>query len=580
MNLSIFTNPGLLIIAVIAFYLLAYRVVGRFLQREMQVDDARATPATEKNDGMDYVPTQPLVLFGHHFSSIAGAGPIVGPIIAGLAFGWGPALAWVVLGAVFVGGIHDFTSLMASVRHGGQSVGQVCRRYLNPAAYRMMLIFIWLAMIYVLIVFLDLTAASFAPPELADREQGGAVATASVSYIVLAVLFGVAIYRLKWSLGVASLVFVPLVFGAIWLGQSMPWTADRMPEMFGSAKNTWSAALIVYCFLASVLPVWIMLQPRDYLSSYLLVACLVGGVLGIVVSGFGGQLTIEYPVLTDMKHKDLGYLYPAMFITIACGAMSGFHSIVSSGTTAKQLACERHARPVAYGGMLTEGVLAVVALSTIMVMAKAPAGKAPTWIFGDGIGRFMQVFGLDPTVGATFGVLAVSTFLLTTLDTCTRLGRFIFEELTGLRGMAGRYLATAATLLVPSILVFVQVGDPAKPGAFIPAWKVFWPAFGATNQLLGALALMSVFAWLRHTGRRTWYVVAPMAFMAVTTLMALGQLVYVRLTPPINMVNGFVGVMSLLLAVMAVVLFGNTFWRMTTQSRSTVKSAEPAAETP
>lgn len=579
MNLSFLANPGILILAVIVFYLVAYRLVGRFLQRALQVDDARATPAMVKNDGMDYVPTQPLVLFGHHFSSIAGAGPIVGPILAGLAFGWGPALAWVVLGAVFVGGIHDFTSLMASVRHGGQSVGQVCRRYLNPAAYRMMLIFIWLAMIYVLIVFLDLTAESFAPAKVTDQQRGGAVATASVAYIVLAVLFGVAVYRLKWSLGAASLVFVPLVFGAIWMGLVMPWTADHVPALFGSAKNTWSVVLLVYCFAASILPVWIMLQPRDYLSSYLLVACLVGGVVGIVLGGFDGELSVEYPAFITIKDKSLGYLYPALFITIACGAMSGFHSIVSSGTTSKQLACERHARPVAYGGMLTEGVLAVVALTTIMVMAGAPTGKTPTLIFGDGIGRFVGVFGIDPTVGATFGVLAVSTFLLTTLDTCTRLGRFIFEELTGLRGVTGRYLATAATLIVPSILVFVEVEDPANPTSNIPAWKVFWPAFGATNQLLGALALMSVFAWLRHTGKRTWYVVAPMAFMAVTTLVALGQLVYVRLTPPVNMVNGFVGVMSLLMAVMAVMLFGNTFWRMFGRTPTRDASPEPVTET-
>jgi carbon starvation protein len=540
---------------VIVLFLAAYRIVGRYLERQLEVDDSRVTPATSKNDGMDYVPTKPAILFGHHFSSIAGAGPIVGPILAGLAFGWGPALLWIVLGAALVGGVHDFSSLMASLRHEGQSVGQVCKRYLSPLSYYLMLTFIWVAMIYVLIVFLDLTATSFAPAAAAAQEQGGAVATASMFYIALAVVFGFLVYRWNVPLSWASAVFVPLVFLAVWAGILMPWTAERVPALFGSAKNTWCAVLLAYCFLASILPVWVMLQPRDYLSAYLLVTCLVGGVAGVVASGLAGRLDVQYPVYIGFKDASLGYLYPAMFITIACGAMSGFHSIVASGTTSKQIACERDARPVAYGGMLTEGVLAVVALASVMVLAGKPAGLSPTMVFGNGIGTFVGVFGIDPKVGATFGVLAVSTFLLTTLDTCTRLGRFILQELTGLSGAAGRFVATAATLAIPAVLVFVQVKGE-------PAWRVVWPAFGATNQLLGALALLAVFAWLKHHGRRTVYVFVPMVFMAVTTMAALIQLISQKFAGNVTALDMFVGVVSLMLALLAVVLFGNTFWRL------------------
>lgn len=561
---------ALIILGSLAFFALAYRIVGRFLNRQLGVDPARPTPATTVNDGMDFVPTNPWVLFGHHFSSVAGAGPIVGPIIAGMAFGWGPALVWIVIGAALVGGIHDFTALLASVRHGGATIGQVCRKYLSPTAFYMMLIFVWVAMLYVIIVFLDLTATSFAPAAAALKAQGGTVALASVFYMIIAVVFGVAMYRFKLSLVRGSLIFVPLVFGALWLGHWLPWTSDSLPAVMGSPKNTWSVLLLVYCFAASVLPVWVLLQPRDYLSSFLLIGCLLGGAAGIVVSGLTGRLEVAYPMFIGFKDANLGYLYPALFITIACGAMSGFHSIVSSGTTSKQLASESGARPVAYGAMLTEGVLAVVSLSAVMILAKRPADAGnPVAIFGAGIGTFLNIFGVDPQFGATFGVLAVSTFLLTTLDTCTRLGRFVFQELTGLGGAAGRYVATAATLAVPAVMVFVQIPD--AHGQPMPAWKAIWPAFGATNQLLGALALLVVFAWLKHCGRKTFYVFVPMVFMCVTTLTALAQLVYQHLVGAGGSL--FVGSVSLFLGVVAVTLIANTAWRLVRKPAAPVPAA-------
>ncbi|NQU11560.1 carbon starvation protein A [bacterium] len=552
-------NLSLVIILSVVVLGFAYRVYGRFLERRLGVDGDRPTPARTDADGIDYVPTRPLVLFGHHFSSIAGAGPIVGPIIAGLAFGWGPALLWILIGSVLVGGTHDYASLVASIRHRARSIGQICRQYLSPSTYYMLLIFTWVALIYVIIVFLDLTASSFVPGAAERMAQGGAVATASLLYISLALLFGILVYRWRLSLGIGSLIFVPLVFLALWAGLRYPLTADLIPPLLGSAKNTWSIALLLYCFVASILPVWLLLQPRDYLSAFLLFGCLAGGALGAIGAGITGQEVVAYPAFRGWSEAHLGLLYPALFITVACGAISGFHCMVASGTTSKQLDNERSARPVAYGGMLVEGFLAVVALATVMILAGKPAaGQTPVATFAQGIGRFVSVFGLSSGVGTTFGLLAVSTFLLTTLDTCTRLARFVFEELTGLHGHAGRLIGTAVTLVLPAVMVFVAI--PGPNGQPVPAWKAIWPAFGATNQLLGALALLVVYTWLRHEGRRAWFVLIPMVFMFVTTLIALVQLVWQNL---LGDGSRFVGGVSLVLGLLslAVLVNGIRSWR-------------------
>lgn len=547
-----------LVLIAVAALCAGYGLYGAFLERKFRADPQRATPAQTENDGVDYVPTRPLILFGHHFSSIAGAGPIVGPIIAGLAFGWVPALLWILLGSIFVGGVHDYATLLASVRHRARSIGQVCREYLSPATYYMLLIFTWVAMVYVIIVFLDLTATSFMPGADEAAEQGGAVATAALLYIGLAVCFGLCIYRLQWSLGRGSVLFVPLVFAALWVGLKLPLTADLLPAVGGSAKHTWSLILLGYCFVASVLPVWLLLQPRDYLSAYLLFASLAGGAIGAVVAGLSGQVTVAYPAFRGWADGQLGLLYPALFVTVACGAISGFHSMVASGTTSKQLDNERSARPVAYGGMLTEGLLAVVALATVMVLASKPASsQTPVSVFAGGIGKFVSVFGFSSSVGTTFGLLAVSTFLLTTLDTCTRLARFVLEELLQLRGSVGRLLGTVLTLALPAVMIFVEI--PGPQGTPVPAWKAIWPAFGATNQLLGALALLVVYTWLRHQGRRAVYILLPMIFMFATTLTALVQLVQRNLFGP---GSGFVGSVSLLLAVLGVGVLVNALVRL------------------
>ncbi len=492
-----------------------YLLYGRLLGRWLGVDVDRPTPACTLRDGRDYVPARSGVLFGHHFSSIAGAGPIVGPVIATAAFGWLPAVVWVVFGAILIGGVQDFSSLVASLRHRARSVADIAREQISPLANRLFLVFAWFALVYVIVVFVDLTSETFV--------QDPGVASSSVMYIVLAVVLGLLLSRTGVSLGAAAAVLVPLVFAGIWLGQQLP---VALP--LADPGQGWDLLLLGYCLVASVLPVWMLLQPRDFLASFLLYACLAGGVAGAVLSlGALPEGVTPLPAVITLWDANLGLLFPAMFVTIACGACSGFHAMVSSGTTAKQLSSERHARPVAYGSMLLESILAILAIGTVcLVGLGAAAGRPPTLVFAEGIGWLVSRFGLPAALGASFGALAISTFLLTTLDTCTRLGRYLLEELLGLeRGRTGTVvLATIATLALP--LVMTQVSLHLPDGSAAPAWRVVWPVFGATNQLLGALAMLVVASWLRNTGRRYAFVATPMLFMFAVTLVALGQLVW------------------------------------------------------
>lgn len=523
----------------VAALALGYLLYGRFLSRRLGIDPARPTPALAHPDRRDYVPARAPVLFGHHFSSIAGAGPIVGPIIAATAFGWLPAVLWIVLGAIFVGGVQDFSSLMASVRHRARSVADIARQHISPLAHRLFLLFVWLALVYVIVVFVDLTATTFV------SEPG--VASSSILYVGLAVVFGFLVYRWGVSLGPASLVFVPLVFLGIWLGERVPLVLPLAQPKLG-----WNLLLLSYCLIASVLPVWSLLQPRDYLSSFLLFGALAGALIGLAAGG--GVLpagVAPLPAIATLHDASLGLLFPAMFITIACGACSGFHALVASGTTAKQLSSEAHARPVAYGGMLLEGVLALLAVGTVLLVgAQVARGQAPTTVFAQGMGHILGALGVSPSLGAHFGALAVSTFLLTTLDTCTRLARYVLEELFRWPrvGLTSTVVATLATLTLPAVLTQITLHLP--DGTPAPAWRVIWPIFGATNQLLGALAMLVVVVWLRHEHRRFAFIAVPMLFMWGVTTVALGQLVvrYGILT----LVGGIAALLLALAAVVAV----------------------------
>ena len=516
---------GLLFAGACVVFGVAYKVYGGWISRALGIDDARPTPAVSERDGVDYEPGADAVVFGHHFSSIAGAGPIVGPITAAFAFGWLPAYLWILLGAVFIGGVQDFTTMVASIRPKGESLAEIGKRAMGPFTYRLFLLFILLVLIYVIIVFLDMTAATFAPGGSAeDQATGGAVAMASVLYIAVAVLFSVARRYLRLPLWLATVVFVPMVFLGLWAGMQWPLAESMVPAFLGKAKYFWSAILLAYCLAASVLPVWVLLQPRDYLSSFLLYACLGAGVVGILASPWTGAGSLQWPALRAWSTPNDGFIFPALCVMIACGAVSGFHAMIASGTTSKQLAKETSAQKVGMGSMLIEGVLALLALAAVMILKDDPK-MTPANVFAAGLAKLFSPFGMGEGALTGFAMLAVSTFVLTTLDSCTRLSRIILQELLGVAkpGVLARVLLTCGVLLLPVLVCFKDIPGPG--GAMMPAWKAVWPAFGATNQLMGAMALLMVFGWLRSEGRKSWFVGVPMVFMFAVTLSALAQII-------------------------------------------------------
>jgi len=541
---------AMFLVALVCFAL-AYRWYSSYLGRELRLDDARPTPAHTMFDNVDYCPARPVILLGHHFSSIAGAGPIVGPVIAAVAFGWLPAFLWVVLGCIFLGSVHDFTALIASVRHKARNVAEIAKQYMSLRAWRLFLGFTLLALIYVLVVFIDLTSSTFTMNE--------GVATSALIYIALAIGFGFSIYRLKMSTLWASLIFVPLVFVGAWWGEYIPFPAAFFQSFGLSPGKGWDILLVLYCYIASVTPVWILLQPRDYLSSYLLYASVLAGFLGILF----GNFSLSYPAFTGFFSPQLGPLLPILFVTVACGAISGFHSIIASGTTAKQLDKESHARPIGYGAMLIEGLVATIAIATVTLIARGDplAGQPPLVIYGTGIGKFLSVFGIPMNFGYAMGLLALSTFILTTLDTATRLGRYMFQELFGLEGTNIRYLTSLVVLVLPTIFVLITLRDAA--GNPVPAWKIIWPVFGATNQMLAGLVLLAVTVWLKKTGRKYFYTLLPMIFMMLMTLSALAILIS-------QYQLSLVGIIAIVLFALALLLVAEA-WR-------SLVSSPPAGE--
>ncbi len=477
---------------------LAYRFYGAFLERHCGIDPDRETPACEINDGVDYVPTRASVLFGHHFSSIAGAGPIVGPIIAAAAFGWLPTWFWIILGSIFVGGVHDFGSTLMSLRYRGRSITSTCRELVGETTGKLFLLFVVLALIYVIVVFLDLTVTGFInqPP----------VATASGWFIVVALLFGLTARRTGISYKIVVPVFVVLTYLGLVVGVQFP-----APEM---SKVFWTAAVLIYCYCAAILPVGVLMQPRDFLSATFLYAIMLLGVLGVFLYDGGFDL----PVVTSFQPSELNYLVPFLFITVACGACSGFHSIVSSGTTSKQIRTESDVKKIAYGAMLVEGLLAVFALACIGVVGGIGEG-GPVATFASGTAVFFGTLGIPESVGLTFATLAVSTFLLTTLDTCTRLTRFLLEEFFEWRSQSSRYIGTLLVLVLPALAAFTTFTAP--DGTVMPAWQAVWPLFGSTNQLLAALALITLVVFLKHRGIAFGFALIPAAVMVGMPMTAL-----------------------------------------------------------
>ena len=541
----------ILAVTFLVWLVLGYYGYGRWITKQFNLDDRRSTPAHDLNDGEDYVPTKPFYLFGQHFSAIAAAGPIAGPIIACLAFGWLPCLLWIALGVVLIGAVHDFSTLTASIRHSAKSVAEITRDQLGLGAGRAMMAFIWIALVYVTVAFTDITAGTFVSGDdaLAGETKfnpGGAVALASVLYLGLSILLGLVERFIKPPLWLATAIFVPATFALSYVG-------TQYSHVLSFSHQTWAVVILVYCIIASMLPVWALLQPRGYLGGFVLYTAIAVGVIGIFFGGF----SIQQPAFKSFDVGGLtGMLFPFLFVTIACGACSGFHGLVCSGTTSKQIDKESHAQPVGYGGMLAEGFVAFIALVTVMVATSdalvGPDGKSLSAgkIYGNGIGNFLTlVIGKDNLQFAiTFGAMAFSTFVFDTLDVTMRLGRYLVQELLGLPGRAGALIGTLVTVALPFMLIFL-----AKPGS----WVEFWTLFGASNQLLAALTLLSITAWLYRARRRIAFTLIPMLFVLVITLWALGSMVYSNLQAAsgvdIRLVNGLVSFALIALAIFLVV---------------------------
>lgn len=532
----------LIVSAVILFC--GYVFYGRWLAKQWGVEPDRSTPAHELEDGRDYVPAPPYVVLGHHFSSIAGAGPINGPIQAAI-FGWVPVLLWVLIGGIFFGAMHDFGALFASIRHKGQTLAGVIERNIDGTAKKLFCIFAYLTLILVVAAFASIVAGTFAVlPLPADPIQAATVETSnmansrtamiSILFIVVAIVYGLITRGRKIPAAANIISAIIIIVAVVAIGYNFP--------VIQLDNTAWMIIVGFYILAASVAPVWILLQPRDYLSSYLLYGMIAIAVIGIIGSGAMGATTnLDIPAFTgmvasagDSKVAASGFLFPALFITIACGAISGFHSLVSSGTTSKQLDKEKHALPIAYGGMLLECFVAVISLCAVaFVFSGYMDGTfaSPTQVFAAGLSQMLGIIpGLEGSVDIAYAllVLAVSVFCLTSLDTATRLGRYMFQELFTPHGMKISEVQGWRKVLVnPWVATIITVVLGIWLG--MTGYQLVWPLFGAANQLLAALGLLAVCAWLGNAGRNNKMFYFPMAFMLVVTLTSLVITVWTKI---------------------------------------------------
>ena len=522
-------NAVLVLLVGCAILILGYVLYGKWLSVQWGVDDTKVTPAHELEDGMDYVPAKAPVLMGHHFSSIAGAGPINGPIQAAV-FGWVPVVLWVLIGGIFFGAVHDFGALFASIRHKGQTLGEVVAANIGERAKKLFIIFSYLTLVLVVAAFASIVAGTFKGfnDDGTQNAANASVAMVSILFIVMAIIFGFCVYRRGAPLSVATVVGVVGIVLCLIIGLNF--------HPIYLSGDVWMWIIGVYILIASVAPVWILLQPRDYLSSFLLYGMMIIAFVGVLGAGIMGQNTaLEIPMFTEWKDPmtGLGTMFPALFVTIACGAISGFHSLVGSGTTSKQLDHERDAKPIAYGGMLIECALALISLCAVgYVWADYVAGtRTPTVVFASGLsGMVSTIPGLGATkdVIYTLLVLTVSAFCLTSLDTATRLARYMFQEFWLEPGQTYKDVTgIKATLSNPYVATLITVVLGIALG--MNGYSVIWPLFGAANQLLAGLALLTVCAWLGNIGRNNKMFYIPMAFMMVVTIWSLFQTVTNRI---------------------------------------------------
>ena len=540
---------AILLFACLFLYFIGYRFyAGRLDSELIHPDVKRVTPALEQNDGIDYVPSKPLVLFGHNFASIAGAGPVIGPIIAMDHFGWAITLVWILLGNVFIGAVHDYLTLMVSVRNRGSSIADIAESTMGYRAKAVFAIFLVLAMLLVIAVFGVVAAKTLiAQPEMVFP---------TFAIIPVSVILGWCIYKKNFNLKMASLIAVLAVILNIYIGFQIPLSLPEEGVMGFSPLIFWFLVLMIYAGIASILPVQILLQPRDYLSTYILFGSMALAILGLLWVG----PELNTPAWRGAMSEGQGPVWPMLFVLVACGAVSGFHSLVAGGTTSKQLANEMQGKIISYGGMLTEGVVAVV---TVLLVGGglywvAPQGggidmtqlgfretlQSGGWIlaFGNGFGNIVHQMlpFLSFTFASMIAVLALNTFVLTTLDTAVRITRFLVQESLGDRVFVfkNKYVVTV-TVVFAAYLIGATDG-----------WQKIWPIFGATNQLIAAVALFVVATWLMAVKKPTQYVLYPAIFMVITTIGALGWQAYRFFTAP--QPNLFLGSTAVVLIGLAV----------------------------
>lgn len=556
-------NAVVILLVGIAVLVVAYLTYGRWLAKQWGVDPSRSTPAHEMEDGMDYVPAKAPVLLGHHFSSIAGAGPINGPIQAAV-FGWVPVLLWVLIGGVFFGAVHDFGALFASIRNKGKSIGEVISASMGSRSKKLFLVFAYLTLILVVAAFASIVANTFnatydatGAVDIAASTANARTAMISIMFILIAILFGFFVYRRNAGLAVSTIIGVAAIILCMVIGFN--WHPLYL------SGTAWMFIIGIYIMVASVCPVWILLQPRDYLSSFLLYFMMIAAVIGII----GAHPTIEMPAFTGFVDTiaptgtSLGCMFPALFITIACGAISGFHSLVGSGTTAKQLDREQDAQPIAYGGMLIECALAIISLCAVgYIWQDYQSGTTvvPTAVFATGISQMIdKIPFLTGTADITYSmlILAVSAFCLTSLDTATRLARYMFQEfwlndktIDEAEGIV-KVLANPIVATVISVALGIGLG--------MTGYANIWALFGAANQLLAALGLMAVASWLGSIGKNNKMFYIPMMFMLIVTLTSLVFTIKSNLVGAMAGGEGVVwmwirAVIAVLLVVLAVIL--------------------------
>ena len=563
----------LVIVAIAAVCLLAgYTLYGRWLANKWGIDPKAKTPAYTKEDGKDYVPTDGWVVFAHQFSSIAGAGPVTGAIQAA-AFGWLPVLLWILLGGIFFGAVTDFGALYASVKNEGKSMGLLIEKYIGKTGRKLFLLFCWLFTLIVIAAFADMVAGTFnaytvtdGVASLAENAQvNGAAGTISTLFMVFAVIFGLIQKQCKvsgWKEVVLGLVCTVAALG---IGMNLPMVAD---------KATWSYITFAYIFLASVLPMWLMKQPRDYMTTFMFAGMIIGATLGLVVA----HPNMNLPVYTGFHNDNLGNLFPILFVTVACGAVSGFHSLVSSGTSSKTVANEKDMLKVGYGAMVLESLLAVLALCVAGAAAAADgtaAAGTPFQVFSGGVAGLLEMFGVPVYVASCFMTMCVSALALTSLDAVARIGRMSFQELFSVDDMehaegwrkllCNTYFSTIVTLAFGYILT--QVG-----------YSNIWPLFGSANQLLSALVLITLCVFLKVTGRENKTLFPPLVIMLCVTFTALVQRT-IGLVKAFNagtavfMVEGLQLIIAILLMVLGVVIVVNSGKELFNKKKEAVKQA-------